>query len=109
MRGDSLSTAESNKKTAVASRSKYLDLIDKLQKRAFRYGYIGHVTPIRQIIEDRDLKMWTDMTSVPEHPVKDLLPTKRKRSLRKRNHEFILPKIRTERFKNCFVNRCLFK
>ena len=94
---------------AVASQSKYLDLIDKLQKRAFTYGYIAHVTPIRQIIEDRDLKMWTDMTSVPEHPLKDLLPTKRKRSLRKRNHEFILPKIRTERFKNCFVNRCLSK
>ena len=52
---------------AVAFQSKYLDLIDKLQKRAFRYGYIDHVTPIRQIIEDRDLKMWTDMTSVPEN------------------------------------------
>ena len=51
----------------MASQSKYLDLIDKLQKRAFRYGYIGHVTPIRQIIEDRDLKMWTDMISVPEN------------------------------------------
>ena len=41
--------------------------------------------------------------------LKDLLPSKRTdRSLRQRGHDYIIPRIRTERFKRRFVNRCLF-
>jgi hypothetical protein len=36
------------------------------------------------------------------------LPEKRQKILRKRDHPFTLPQVRTERFKRSFVNRCLF-
>ena len=42
------------------------------------------------------------------HPLHELLPPQRSRSLRKRGHPYILPRVRTERNKRCFVNRCLF-
>ena len=38
----------------------------------------------------------------------ELLPGKRQKNLRKCEHPFALPNIRTERFKRFFVDRCLF-
>ena len=39
----------------------------------------------------------------------DLLPPKRTMvTLRKRRHNYIIPLVRTERFKRTFINRCLF-
>ena len=35
-------------------------------------------------------------------------PMKRMRKLRDRGHNYILPLVRTERFKRCFINRCPF-
>ena len=44
------------------------------------------------------------------HVLDDLLPPKRNKVLRERGHDdFILPRVKTERFKRAFVNRCLFK
>jgi hypothetical protein len=37
-----------------------------------------------------------------------LLPPSRQLELRNRGHEYELPRVRTERFKRVFVNRCLF-
>ena len=72
---------------AVASYTKYLDQIDRLQKKALKFGYIEYITSVLQIIREKDLRMWSDMLSV-----RKLLPPKRKRSLRKRPHDIILPK-----------------
>ena len=41
-------------------------------------------------------------------PLHNLLPNKLNHPLRKRGHDFELPIIKTERFKNVFINRCLF-
>ena len=92
---------------AVASKSKYLSQIDRLQRRALRFGYIQYVDPIERVIREKDMKMWNDIINVPKHPLFNLLPPERNRRLRKRSHNFILPKIRTDRFKKCFINRCL--
>ena len=35
-------------------------------------------------------------------------PMKRRRKLRDRGHDNVLPLVTTERFKRCFINRCLF-
>ena len=42
------------------------------------------------------------------HPLKDLLPPLKNRALRGRSHPYQIPRVNTERFKKCFVNRCLF-
>ena len=38
----------------------------------------------------------------------NFLPSKLNRPLRRRGHDFELPIVKTERFKNAFINRCLF-
>ena len=42
------------------------------------------------------------------HPLKDLLPPLKNRALRGRSHPYQIPRVNTEKFKKCFVNRCLF-
>ena len=48
------------------------------------------------------------ITTSTEGPLVDLLPPSKTRLLRNRGHSYVLPQIRTERFKRCFINRCLF-
>ena len=42
----------------VAAYTKYLSQIDRLLRKAFRFGYIQHQTSIQQVIEDRDVRLW---------------------------------------------------
>lgn len=59
------------------------------------------------IIKVKDDKLFEKITS-PSHPLHDLLPPVKTRQLRDRGHNYILPRVNTERFKRVFVNRCLF-
>lgn len=94
---------------ASAHYSKYLSHIDKFCKRALRYGYTSKYTPITDVIRMKDRLLWEEITSDSANPLHELLPAQRARSLRKRGHNYILPPVRTERFKRCFLNRCLFE
>ena len=88
--------------------SKYLSRIDKLQNRAIRFGYLRNITPVKELIEASDTRLWENITSSPKHPLFHLLPLKRTRILRERGHDFIPPRVKTERFKKVFLNRCIF-
>ena len=92
-----------------ASYNKYLSQIDKLFKRAFKYGYSIQKLHILDIINTKDKKLWNKIIANPSHALHTLLPPKRKLQLRDRGHDYELPNIRTERFKRVFLNRCLFK
>ena len=94
---------------ASAHYCKYLSHIDKFCKRALRYGYTSKYTPIMDVIKMKDRLLWEEINSDSANPLHELLPAQRARSLRKRGHNYILPPVRTERFKRCFFNRCLFE
>ena len=87
---------------------KDLDRIDKFFRRAHRYGYTTKNIKISEVIEERDRKLFKKIVSNPEHVLHELLPMCKQRILRQREHNFILPQIKTERFKRSFINRCLF-
>ena len=86
----------------------YLSPIDKFCERAYKYGYLLNFTFIKDILRARDKLLWEQITKDCDHCLRDLLPMQRRRSLRSRGHNYILPRIRTERFKRTFINRCLF-
>ena len=92
----------------VATYTKYLSQIDRLVKRAFRFGYIQHESSIQQVIKDRDVRFWKSIMGASSHPLKVLLPPLKNRALRDRSHPYQIPRVNTESFKKCFVNRCLF-
>ena len=54
--------------------TKYFSQIDRLVRRAFRFGYIQHESSIQQVIKDRDVKLWKSIMGASSHPLKVLLP-----------------------------------
>ena len=92
----------------VAAYTKFLSQIDRLLRRAFRFGYIQHETWIQQVIEDRDVRLWKSIMGTSSHPLQDLLPSLKNRAIRGRSHPYQIPCVNTERFKKCFLNRRLF-
>ena len=93
---------------------KYLSRIDRLFKRAFKLGYckgrffIENIIALKAGLKDK--KLWdkiTDRNLITA--LDDLLPPKRTMvTLRERRHNYIIPLVKTERFKRTFINRCLF-
>ena len=81
----------------VAAYTKYLIQID-----------IQHESSIQQVIKDSDLRLWKSIMGTSSNPLADLLPPLKNRALRGRSHPYQIPCVNTERFKKCFVNRCLF-
>ena len=61
-----------------------------------------------KLIETRDKTLFKEIIDNPDHILSELLPGKRQKNLRKREHPFTLPNNRTERFKRSFVkDACL--
>ena len=87
---------------------KYLKRIDQFFRRANRYGYTEKEYNMSSLIEERDRALFGKVIKNTEHCLHELLPDKKQRTLRVQNHNYILPQIKTERFKRCFINRCLF-
>ena len=85
----------------------YYDKYLKLFARAFKSGYCLKKYSICDILTTRDSKLWIKITSNPT-ALDDLLPPRRTSHLRSRGHDYILPRVRTSRFKSTFLNRCLF-
>jgi len=69
---------------------------------------IQHETSIQQVIKDRDVRLWKSIMGTSSHPLQDLLPPLKNRALRGGSHPYQIPRVNTERFKKCFVNRRLF-
>ena len=64
---------------------------------------------IENIIALKDKKLWDKITDSNLITALDDLPPKRTMvTLRERHHNYIIPLVRTERFKRTFINRCLF-
>jgi len=89
---------------ACAYYRKYLSQIDRFCKWALRYGYNSKYTPITEVIRAKDRLLWDKITTNSTCPLHKLLPPHRPRSLRKRGHPYILPHVRTEHYKRCFVS-----
>jgi len=75
--------------------------------RAFKSEYCLKKYSICDILTTRDNKLWIKITSNTT-VLDDLLLPRRTRHLRSKGHDYILPRVRTSRFKSTFVNRCLF-
>ena len=92
----------------VAAYTKYLSQIDSPLRTAFRFGYIEHESSTQHVIKDTKVRLWKSIMGTSSHPLQDFLPSLKNRALRGRPHPYQIPRVNTERFKKCFVNRRLF-
>ena len=60
-----------------ASYSKYLSQVDKLLKRAYKYGYLMYQVSIVDILNNKDRDLWEKITTDPNHALQVLLPPSR--------------------------------
>ena len=91
-----------------ASYTNYISQIDKFINRVCRNRYVTNKLNYKDVILDRDRKLWIKILNNERNALRELLPNKLNRTLRPRTHNHELPLVKTERFKNAFVNRCLF-
>ena len=54
------------------------------------------------LLRKKGMGLFEKICSNPDHPLYELLPPIRQRPLREREHDFILPKVKTERFRRSF-------
>ena len=77
-----------------AIQNKYLQRIDKFFRRAYKFGYTLKEYKISHLVEERDKLLFAKIVNDSDHILYDLLPEKKSRFLREREHSFILPKIK---------------
>ena len=92
--------------TIEAFYNKYLSRIDKFFNRVLKLGYTKECFSVLNILSEKDRQLWEKLKS-PDNPLHHLLPPTWDRVLRNRGHSFIIPRIRTERFRSIFINRSL--
>ena len=72
------------------------------------HGFTLKEYKISQLVEEKDRALFAKIVKDPDHALHNLLPERRSRTLRERKRCFMLPLIKTKRFKRTFLNRCLF-
>ena len=66
--------------------NKYINQIEKFISRAYRNGYIAEKFDFREVISDRDRKLWMKIINNKDNALQELLPNKLNRPLRQRGH-----------------------
>ena len=85
-----------------------LFVVDCFLKRRPKKRYISDKLGIYDLFEQSDRKLYDKISKDEHHPLYAILPTAEDCSQRLRRKTFQLPLVKTERFKNCFVNRLCF-
>jgi hypothetical protein len=77
--------------------------------RCFKRNYSSKHYDIYKLLERSDRNIWKKIKNNDNHPLKHMLPIVKDSSRRLRNKSSLWPKCNTERFKNSFFNRLIFK
>ena len=87
--------------------------ISRNWRKALRRGVTHTAFEIEEIIDNFDRNLFSKITHSGHCLHHDLLPPKTSEhcsySLRKRKHYYQLPNVEFSLYKNCLINRCLFK
>jgi hypothetical protein len=83
--------------------------LNALLKKCFKFGYNKQCDNITRLIEQTDNKLFLSLQK-PEHCAHYLLPPTKPtvRSLRRRGHNYVLPKCKYTLYKNSFICRTLY-
>ena len=77
--------------------------------RCFKRRYIIQRVDIHDILTQREFQIFKKAEADANHPLLDILPRRKLVKYSLRRESYHVPKVNSERFKNTFVNRLLFK
>ena len=64
---------------------------------------------IKNLLEKQDRKVFSKVSGIDRHPLRGLLPKKKVSTYNLSNQTSQYPKANTDRIKNSYVNRLIFK
>ena len=77
--------------------------------RCYKRKYTSKSFSIKSLLEKQDRKVFSKVSGIDRHPLRGLLPKRKGSTYNLRNQTDQYPKVNTERFKNSYVNRLIFK
>ena len=86
-----------------------LTVIQNFLDRYFKRKYTSKRMDIRELLEKADRKLFKVRSVDPDCPLSNIIPKKKETKYLLRNKSAHRPDIKTDRFKNIFVNRIIFR
>ena len=77
--------------------------------RCYQRKYTSKSFSIKHLLEEQDRKVFRKVSGIDRHPLRGLLPKKKASTYNLRNRTSQYPKVNTDRFKNSYINRLIFK
>ena len=77
--------------------------------RCYKRKYTSKSFSIKHLLEKQDRKVFRKVSGIDRHPLRGLLPKKKVSTYNLRNQTSQYPKVNTDRFKNSYINRLIFK
>ena len=77
--------------------------------RCYKRKYTSKSFSIKHLLEEQDRKVFRMVSGIDRHPLRGLLPKKKASTYNLRNRTSQYPKVNTDRFKNSYINRLIFK
>ena len=79
------------------------------QQSFYKRRFVSFPVSIKDLLYRQDCKILKAITSVDNHPLGSILPSKKENKYNLRKEQCALPKVNTERFMTSYVNRLIFK
>ena len=77
--------------------------------RCYKRKYTSKSFSIKHLLEKQDRKVFRKVSGIDRHPLRGLLPKKKVSTYNLRNRTSQYPKVNTDRFKNSYIYRLIFK
>ena len=86
-----------------------LNAVQCFLKRCHKRRYVSELIDIHDLLEKADRTLFEKISNDENHPLYTLLPKRHCTTHQLRSLNIVLPRVKTERFKNCFSNRLAFR
>ena len=86
-----------------------LTKIQCFMERCYKRKYVSKEIDMHELLEKQDWKLFSKVEQIQDHPLQNLLPKEEVNIYELKNKCVNFPKINTERYKNSFINRLIFK
>ena len=86
-----------------------LNIIKHFLDRCHKRRFVFFPVSIKDLLYRQDCKILKAITSVDNHPLGSILPSKKENKYNLRKEQCALPKVNTERLMTSYVNRLIFK
>ena len=95
--------------SVYAARESDLSTVQRFLNRCHKRRYCSMFMSVHELVEMSDKQIYQKLNSQLGHPMRFLLPKKKETNYNLRRPHSERPVVNTERYKNCFSNRLVYK